>query len=198
MLLNELLRGHRIILVSQSPRRNDLLKGLDIQFEIIVKQGINEDYPPELGMMEIPAFLARKKSDYYNDLLDEKTIVITADTIVWINQHVIEKPADFEEAVKMISEISGNMHEVVTGVCLRSSDKNKVFTSVSKVWFRALTTEEIFYYVKNYKPYDKAGAYGIQDWIGYAGIERIEGSFYNVMGLPVQALYKELAEFIEV
>jgi septum formation protein len=196
MLLNELLKGHRIILASQSPRRKTLLEGLDISFDVIVRDGINEDYPLDLGMKEIPEYLARAKSDNYLDLMDEKTIVITADTIVWLGQKVIGKPVDYDDSIQIIKELSGNMHEVVTGVCLRSIDKIHLFNSISKVWFRHLTDEEIDYYVKKYKPLDKAGAYGIQEWIGYAGIERIEGSFYNVMGLPVQTLYNKLFEFV--
>jgi septum formation protein len=197
MLLNELLEGHRIILASQSPRRKTLIEGLDISFEVIVRDGINEDYPDYLGMMEIPEYLARMKSDNYLDLLNDKTIVISADTIVCLKQKVIGKPADINDAFQIIRELSGNMHEVITGVCLRSSDRIRLFSSLSKVWFRSLSDEEIRYYVNKYKPMDKAGAYGIQEWIGYAGIERIEGSFYNVMGLPVQALYQELSNFIK-
>jgi septum formation protein len=197
MLLNDLLKGYRIILASQSPRRKTLLEGLDISFEVIVRDGIEESYPDNLGMIEIPEYLACMKSDNYLDLLNDKTIVVTADTIVWLHNKVIGKPVDFDDAVAIVKELSGNMHEVVTGVCLRSSDKIRLFHGISKVWFRNLTDEEIAYYVQKYVPYDKAGAYGIQEWIGYAGIERIEGSFYNVMGLPVQTLYNELTAFVE-
>jgi septum formation protein len=128
--------------------------------------------------------------------LDEKTIVITADTIVILNQKVLGKPVDIDDAISIIFQLSGNMHEVATGVCVRSKDKIKDFSVFSKVWFRKLSNEEISYYINKYQPMDKAGAYGIQEWIGYAGIERIEGSFYNVMGLPVQTLYNELKAFI--
>jgi septum formation protein len=196
MLLNDILKGYRLILASQSPRRKTLLEGLDISFETIVLDGINEDYPPYLGMLEIPEYLARMKSDCYLHLLEDKAIVITADTIVWLNNKVIGKPVDKGDAKRIIRELSGNIHEVVTGVCLRSENKIRVFNSISKVWFRHLTDEEISYYVDKYMPMDKAGAYGIQEWVGYAGIEKIEGSFYNVMGLPVQALYKELFDFV--
>jgi len=197
MLLNELLKGYRIILASQSPRRKTLLEGLDIPFDVLVRDGINEDFPVDLSKIEIPEFLARMKSENYLNLLNDKTIIITADTIVWLNNKVIGKPVDIEDAIHIIKQLSGNMHEVVTGVCLRSIDQIRLFSSISKVWFRNLSNEEIGYYVNKYRPLDKAGAYGIQEWIGYAGIERIEGSFYNVMGLPVQTLYNELFEFVK-
>jgi septum formation protein len=196
MLLSEKLTGYRIILASQSPRRKTLLEGLDINFEVIVRPDINEEYPAHIDLKKVPAFLALHKSENYLDLLDEKTIVITADTIVILNNIILGKPVDEEDAKSIISQLSGNMHEVATGVCIRSKNKIKEFCTVSKVWFRALSNEEIDYYITNYKPMDKAGAYGIQEWIGYAGIERIEGSFYNVMGLPVQTLYCELSDFV--
>jgi septum formation protein len=197
MLLSDLLKGHRLILASQSPRRKELLEGLDLEFEIIVCPDIQEDFPAGMGKLEIPDLLARIKSDAYIDLLDEKTILITADTIVWLKNKVVGKPENTQDAKSIVSQLSGNMHEVITGVCIRSIDKIKVFHSVSKVWFRKLTDEEINYYIELYKPMDKAGAYGIQEWIGYAGIEKIEGSFYNVMGLPVQMLYMELQKFVK-
>jgi septum formation protein len=196
MILHDLLNDYRIILASQSPRRRTLLEGLDITFDVVVKKDIDESYPPELGMIQIPEFLARKKSYYYTDLLDERTIIITADTIVWHNNRVVGKPADIDDARAILAALSGSMHEVVTGVCLRSQTQSGIFHSHSEVYFRKLTEEEIGYYVTNYHPVDKAGAYGIQEWIGYAGIEKIVGSFYNVMGLPVQMLYHELSEFI--
>ena len=197
MLLSDLLKGYRLILASQSPRRKELLEGLDLEFEIIVRPDIQEDFPAGMGKLEIPSLLARIKSDAYIDLLDEKTILITADTIVWLKNKVVGKPENTQDAKSIVSQLSGNMHEVITGVCIRSADKIKVFHSVSKVWFRKLTDEEINYYIELYKPMDKAGAYGIQEWIGYAGIEKIEGSFYNVMGLPVQLLYMELKKFVK-
>ncbi|MBA7582230.1 dTTP/UTP pyrophosphatase [subsurface metagenome] len=197
MILNDLTKENRIILASQSPRRKKLLEGLDLKFEVIVRDGIDEDFPPELGMIEIPEFLARNKSDHYTDLLDEKTILITADTIVWHKNEVLGKPMNVKEANYLISRLSDSIHTVITGVCLRSSKKLRIFHSLSEVLFRKLTQEEIEYYVTNYQPFDKAGAYGVQEWIGYIGIEKIEGSFFNVMGLPVQILYNELIEFIE-
>lgn len=195
MLLNDHIKDFRLILASQSPRRKMLLEGLDLPFEIVVKDDVDESYPPELSMIEIPEFLARKKSDHYADLLNERTIIITADTIVWHNDEVVGKPVDADNAQTIIKRLSGNTHIVVTGVCLRTTHKIRIFHSVSHVYFRELQQEEIEYYIKKYQPLDKAGAYGIQEWIGYVGIEKIEGSFYNVMGLPVQALYHELGEF---
>jgi septum formation protein len=173
-----------------------LLEGLDLDFEVLVKNDIDESYPDDLGMKKIPEFLARKKSDHYTDLLDDKTIVITADTLVWLNNKVVGKPVDADDAKRIIGRLSGHTHIVVTGVCLRSVNRTRVFNSVSNVHFRDLSQTEIDYYIEKYKPFDKAGAYGIQEWIGYIGIEKIEGSFYNVMGLPVQMLYHELLEFV--
>ena len=196
MLLHDLIRNHRLILASQSPRRKMLLGGLDLEFEVLVKDDIDENYPEDLDMNEIPEFLARKKSDHYIDLLDERTIVITADTIVWLGKEVVGKPVDKDDAKKIINRLSGNTHIVMTGVCLRSAKETRIFHSVSHVHFRDLSQAEINYYIEKYKPFDKAGAYGIQEWIGYIGIEKIEGSFFNVMGLPVQMLYQELLEFV--
>ncbi len=197
MILNNRFKPYRIILASQSPRRKMLLEGLDLTFDVIVRDNINESYPSDLSMTEIPEFLAKSKSDHYLDLIDKNTILITADTIVWHNNKILGKPHNVQEAYELISRLSGNKHTVVTGVCLRSFQKMKIFHSLSNVTFRKLRHEEIYYYVTHYKPLDKAGAYGIQEWIGYVGIEKIEGSFYNVMGLPVQMLYNELIDFIE-
>ncbi len=196
MILHELLQDYRLILASQSPRRRTLVEGLDIPFEVVVREGVKEDFPPGLNMIQIPEYLARAKSEFYTDLLDERTILITADTIVWHDNSLVGKPVDPDDARRILSALSGNMHEVITGVCIRSEIQMKVFHSYSKVYFRQLSEEEIDYYVRTYHPMDKAGAYGIQEWIGYAGIEKIDGSFYNVMGLPVQLLYQELRDFI--
>jgi septum formation protein len=197
MVLGELLKDFRIILASQSPRRKTLLEGLDIKFEVVVRENIDESFPVSMGMIEIPEFLAEKKSAFYADLLDAATIIITADTIVWHNNRVVGKPADLNDARSILLDLSGSMHEVITGVCISSISMNRIFHSHSKVYFRDLSEEEVDYYVKHYRPMDKAGAYGIQEWIGYAGIEKIEGSFYNVMGLPVQMLYQELGWFVK-
>ncbi|MBN2486181.1 MAG: septum formation protein Maf [Bacteroidales bacterium] len=195
--MHDKLQPFRIILASQSPRRKALLEGLDIRFEVIVKENIEEKPPAGLTKTEIPVWLAWHKSNHYSELLNEKTILITADTIVWINGRELGKPESARHASEMIKLLSGNEHEVVTGVCIRSKKQEISFFSLSKVKFRNITDEEINYYVGKYKPFDKAGAYGIQEWIGFTGIEKIEGSFYNVMGLPVQALYCELLKFIE-
>lgn len=197
MVLQEQLKNHKIYLASQSPRRKMLLEGLDLDFEVMVKEGIEENIPEGLAKNEIPVYLAQLKSDAYTDVLRQDNIIlITADTIVWSNNRVLGKPTDQQNAVDILKELSGNQHEVITGVCLRNKVKQITFHSLSKVWFRHLTDSEINFYLEKYKPYDKAGAYGIQEWIGYAGIEKIEGSFYNVMGLPSQKLYSELINFI--
>ncbi len=196
MLLHEQFKDYKIYLASQSPRRKTLLEGIDLKFEVFVRPGIDESVPAGLSKIEIPMFLAEHKSNAYVDLLVKNTIIITADTIVWHNNRELGKPKDNNQAVAILSELSGNMHEVVTGVCIRSAEKLRIFYALSKVWFRKISDIEIDYYLSRYKPYDKAGAYGIQEWIGYAGIEKIEGSFYNVMGLPVQMVYCELLKFI--
>jgi len=197
MLLKELAKDYRIILASQSARRKTLLEGLDIAFEVVVRDNISEDFPRHFNMFEIPVYLAKYKSEFYTDLINKKTIVITADTIVWHKNHLVGKPVDSDDASRILHELSGGMHEVVTGVCLRTEGRMSAFYDHSKVFFRELTSEEIDYYVAAYKPFDKAGAYAIQEWIGYIGIESIEGSFYNVMGLPVQMLNFELIKFLK-
>jgi Nucleotide-binding protein implicated in inhibition of septum formation len=146
-------------------------------------------------MTEIPVFLAELKANAFREQMKNNQLVITADTIVWLDGKVLGKPKDYSDGFKMLSDLSGKKHEVVTGVCLLSKTKKIVFYIVSDVWFKNLTEEEIHYYLENYKPYDKAGAYGIQEWIGYVGVNRIEGSFFNVMGLPIQDLYEHLKNF---
>lgn len=184
----------KIILGSNSPRRHELLKSLGFTF---LNKPINadEDYPIDLLAEEIPLYLAEKKADAYPDDLKETEILITADTIVWCEGKVYNKPANFVEGKKMLESLSGKMHEVFTGVCLKSGNKQTTFFDVSKVYFKKLKAEEIEYYLTNFSPYDKAGGYGVQDWLGYIGIDKIEGSFYNVMGLPVKELYEELIKF---
>ncbi|MEO5645811.1 MAG: Maf family nucleotide pyrophosphatase [Bacteroidia bacterium] len=190
----EKLEQYRFILASKSPRRQFLLTELGIPFELVTKE-VDESFPDHLQKDEIPLFLARKKADAFQRDLDEKTIVITADTIVWINDHVLNKPENAEEASVMLRELSGNRHEVFTGVCLKSAKKEITFSVRTVVYFRELTEGEINYYISKYKPYDKAGAYGAQEFIGYIGVEKIEGSYFNVMGLPVKELYEELVKF---
>ncbi len=197
MVLHEKLKDFKVYLASQSPRRKMLLDGLDLDFEVYVRENIDETVPAGLSKTEIPVYLAEHKSNSYSDLLKPKTIVITADTIVWHNNRELGKPKDFNNAVEIVKELSGSIHEVVTGVCIRSKSQVNTFYSISKVWFRELTDQEIEYYLHKYQPYDKAGSYGIQEWIGYAAIEKIEGSFYNVMGLPVQTLYSEMSAFLD-
>lgn len=195
-MLLEKLSDYRVILASRSPRRRHLLEGADIPFVTSDLHEIEENYPEGLDKFQIPLYLAELKSNAYSAELSEKDILITADTIVWINDYVINKPSDYSDAVKILRTLSGNMHEVITGVCIRRIRDYVSFYSHSRVYFRALSEAEIKYYIDRYKPYDKAGSYGIQEWIGYIGINEISGSFYNVMGLPIQQLYEELDKFI--
>ncbi len=185
---------YKIILGSSSPRRQELLKNLGFEF---LNKPINADesFPADLKAQEIPLYLCEKKADEYPDELTEEQILITADTIVWLDGKVLNKPAKYDEAVKMLESLSGKMHEVYTAVCLKSGNKQTTFFDVTKVYFKKLKKEEIEYYVTNFNVYDKAGGYGAQDWIGFIGIDKIEGSFYNVMGLPVKELYEELIKF---
>lgn len=193
MLIN--LQKYRIVLGSASPRRKELLSGLDIDFDVEVIPGIDESYPEELTAHEIPLYIARKKADAYVAKMTDNELLITADTIVATEGHILGKPADRVEAIGMLRRLSGRVHEVVTGVCISTKEKNVSFSVVSKVSFAKIDDEDILYYVDKYRPYDKAGSYGIQEWIGYVGVEAIDGSFYNVMGLPVQRLYQELKKF---
>ena len=189
-----------IILASKSPRRIELMQQAGLQFTVQLSGEIDELYPPELQREEIPLYLARLKADaFLRDVtIPDDTIVVTADTIVWINDQVLGKPAGRQEAIDMLKILSGNMHQVYTGVCLSSNSKRHSFFDESKVYFRKLDIDEITFYVDHCQPYDKAGAYGIQEWIGYVGIEKIEGSYFNVMGLPIQKLYCELCNFIYI
>ena len=196
MMLTDNLKNYRIILASQSPRRKQLLSDLGIRFEIIAGDFV-EDYPVNLNGEEIAMYLAKVKAGYFKDEVADNEIIITADTIVWCNGRVLGKPAGRNEAATMIRDLSGNTHEVITGVTLLSSTKESTFFDTTKVTFEPLTDEEIGYYVEKFHPYDKAGAYGIQEWIGIAACSRIEGSYFNVVGLPVHKLYKELKVFVE-
>ena len=183
-----------IILGSSSPRRNELLKSLGFDF-VINPSNADENYPLNLKGHEIPVFLAKKKASSFNGVLTETDLLITADTIVWCEGEIFNKPINFEEGKLMLQTLSGKMHEVFTAVCLKSANKQIIFYDATKVYFKKFTNEEIEYYLNKYKPYDKAGSYGVQEWIGYIGIEKIEGSFYNVMGLPVKKLHEELMKF---
>ena len=187
----------KITLGSQSPRRRELLSGLDIDFTIEPNKDESESFTDDMVQEEVPEFLARHKSDtFHRELLDNE-ILITADTLVFCNGEIIGKPSDRNDAYNIIKRLSGNTHRVITGVALRSKGCYRSFSAITDVTFNELSDEEIYYYIDKYQPYDKAGAYGVQEWIGYVGINSINGSFYNVMGLPVQRLYTELATFIE-
>jgi septum formation protein len=192
MLLENLTR-HNIILASNSPRRQELLRGLDLRFEVKTTAGIDESYPAELQGEQIPVYIAEKKADAFENLLNKNDILITADTIVFINGQVYGKPQNKEEARMMLQYRSEKTHQVITGVCLSTIYRKITFASTTDVTFSYLSDEEIEYYLDLYRPYDKAGSYGVQEWIGYVAVEKINGSFYNVMGLPVHRLYKELS-----
>lgn len=185
------LKNHKIILGSGSPRRKELLQGIDLEFEVVSKD-VDESYPGYLIGVGIPMYLAEKKAKAFDADLTEDTIVITADTIVLLDGKVLGKPVDKEDAENMLKLLSGKTHLVITGVCISSKNKKKTFHSISEVRFAQLNEEEIDYYLEKYKPYDKAGSYGVQEWIGFIAVEHINGSFYNVMGLPIQRLYNEL------
>jgi septum formation protein len=195
IIMLENLSKYRIILASNSPRRQELLTGLGIDFEVRTVHEAEESYPETLKKEEIPVYIAKQKALFYQKHLTENMLLITADTIVWLDGNVYGKPENEQEAKRMLQILSGQTHEVITGVCLTGSKKQQVFHVSSKVKFAGLKEEEIDYYVSKYKPCDKAGAYGIQEWIGYIGVEQLEGCFYNVMGLPVQMLYIYLKEW---
>lgn len=188
-------KKYHIILSSNSPRRKELLAGLDIDFEIYVIKGINETYPQNIPVTSIAEYIATEKANAYSILLNDENLIITADTVVILNGEVMGKPKNLDEARNMLHLLSGNTHQVITGVCLTSIEKQKHFSVTTNVTFKDLTDEEINYYVDQYKPLDKAGAYGIQEWIGYIGVKSINGSYFNVMGLPVQRIYEEIQHF---
>jgi len=191
------IQNFNLILATKSPRRQLLMKGMNLNFEIKVKS-IKEEYPEDLSYSEVPEYLARlKAAACKREKLKKHDIYITADTIVVLKGQVIGKPKNKTQAKKTLEALSGQMHKVITGVCLTSGEKQACFSSESDVYFKKIHKEDIDYYVNEYMPFDKAGAYGIQEWIGYIGIEKIEGSFYNVMGLPTQMLYEELLSFIK-
>ncbi len=186
---------YKIILASQSPRRHYLLKEIGLEFKIKSKGPVDESYPEGLNEDEIPLYIAQKKAEVFSDLKDNE-VLITADTIVWLEGKVLQKPVDQEDAISILNQLSGNCHQVFTGVCIKSNKKEFAFTARTDVYFKKLTYPEIDYYINHFQPMDKAGAYGIQEWIGYIGVEKINGSFFNVMGLPIQKLYTELDNFI--
>ena len=189
------MKAKKIILGSNSPRRRELLAGLDVEFEVIVVPDIDESFPDGLPVEEVPQYIAKAKADAYLGMIDGDTLVITADTVVVLDEEILGKPHDDDDARRILRKLSGRTHQVITGVCLTSTDKQSVFAVTTDVTFKALTDDEIDYYVDRYHPLDKAGAYGIQEWIGHIGVTAMKGSYFNVMGLPVQRIYMEMQKF---
>ena len=194
-MIADQFKDFRLILASRSPRRQQLLRELGINFDVVIKE-YEEIFPEGLTGEEIARYVAYEKAASFKNEISDNEIVIAADTIVWCNNKVLGKPQDRDDAIRILKEISGNTHEVITGVSLRSDTKELTFSESTKVTFEVLTKEEIIYYIDQFKPYDKAGAYGIQEWIGIIACSHIDGSYFNVVGLPVQRLYKELQKFI--
>lgn len=186
------LKKYKVILVSNSPRRKELLAGLGVDYEVRTLPDVDESYPEILQGADIPLYIAKEKADAYVAMMQPGELMITADTIVWLDGKVLGKPRDREDALQMLRTMSGRTHEVFTGVCITTTDWQRSFTAQTEVRFATLSEEEIAYYVDNFQPMDKAGAYGVQEWIGFIGVENISGSYYNIMGLPVQKLYREL------
>ena len=184
---------NKLILASNSPRRHELLKGLDLDFEVRVKKGVGEKYPENLPAEKVPEYISKEKAAAYD--IQENETLLTADTVVILNGEIMGKPKDAAEAHEMLRNLNGHTHQVVTGVSITTLEKQVSFSDTTAVTFRELTDNEIDYYIEHYKPFDKAGAYGVQEWIGYIGVTRIEGSFYNVMGLPVERVYEALKAF---
>jgi septum formation protein len=192
-MLREKLKNYNLILASASPRRQQFFKDLDIDFTIQLKE-VDEIYPQELNGSEITDYLADLKSKAFTNL-SEKDLLITSDTIVWLENKALGKPKDAQDAFKMLRALSGKKHDVITSISIKSKHFQKIVNNTTIVSFKEITDEEIEYYIKNYTPLDKAGAYGIQEWIGFIAIEKIEGSYFNVVGLPVHKLYEELMKF---
>ncbi len=188
------LSGYSILLGSQSPRRKELFAGLNLPFYIEVRE-VDELFPAGLNPIEVPEYLAVLKAVPFKDDFKRDLLLITADTIVLIDNQVLGKPLDYEHAFEMLKQLSGRKHVVITGVCITSANKQITFSDHTDVWFKSLNDDEIDYYLTHYQPYDKAGSYGVQEWIGYVAIEKMEGSYFNVMGLPIQRLYEELLKF---
>lgn len=195
-MLKQFLKNYNLILASSSPRRQQFLKDLDIDFEIRLKP-IDEIYPENLKTFEITDYLAELKSLPFKEELKENDILITSDTIVWFENKALGKPKNENDAFKIIKSLSGNYHEVITSICFTTNKLKKLVNETTKVYFKKFSDEEINYYVKNFKPFDKAGAYGIQEWIGLIGVEKIEGSYFNVMGLPTHLVYKTLIDIVD-
>lgn len=186
------LKKYKVILASNSPRRKELLAGLGVDYEVRTLPDVDESYPETLEGADIPLYIAKEKADAYRNMMQPGELMITADTIVWLDGKVLGKPKDREEALQMLRDMSGRSHEVFTGVCITTTGWQRSFAARTEVHFSQLGEEEITYYVDKFQPMDKAGAYGVQEWIGFIGVENISGSYYNIMGLPVQRLYREL------
>ena len=186
------LEKYKVILASGSPRRRELMAGLGVNYEVRILPDVDDSYPDTLQGEEIPLYIAKEKADAYIPMMQPDELIITADTIVWLDGKVLGKPRDREDALQMLRTMSGRTHKVFTGVCITTTDWQRSFTAQTEVRFATLSEDEIIYYVDNFKPMDKAGAYGVQEWIGFIGVENISGSYYNIMGLPVQKLYREL------
>ena len=193
-MLKNRLKSKNLILASGSPRRQELLKSLGVPFEIRIKE-IDEVYPKHLKKSEISDYLAQLKSNAFVEELNPKDLLITSDTIVWYHNMALGKPKSKDDAFQMLQKLSGKTHEVITSVCIKSLQKEDIFNCITKVAFKELSSEEIQFYIDNYNPMDKAGAYGIQDWIGQIGITKIEGSYFNVMGFPIHKIYSQLLKF---
>ena len=190
MLAN--LKKYKVILASNSPRRKELLAGLGVDYEVRTLPDVDESYRETLQGADIPLYIAKEKADAYVAMMQPGELMITADTIVWLDGQVLGKPVDREDALRMLRTMSGRSHEVFTGVCITTTEWQRSFTAQTEVRFATLSEDEIAYYVDRFQPMDKAGAYGVQEWIGFIGVENISGSYYNIMGLPVQKLYREL------
>ena len=188
-------RDYHIILASNSPRRKELLAGIDVKFDVRVIRDIDESYPASLPTKDIAQYISRKEATVYRQQMASDELIITADTIVVLDSEVMGKPHDEADASRMLHELSGRTHQVITGVTLTTIDRQRSFSVETDVTFKSLTDEEINYYIQHYKPYDKAGAYGIQEWIGHIGVTALKGSYFNVMGLPVQRIYEALRQF---
>lgn len=189
------ITNYKVLLASNSPRRKELLQGIDIDFEIKVLPDIDESYPASLPVEKVAEFIAEKKASSYTNNLKEDELLITADTVVILDGAIFGKPNNKEEANAMLTALSGKAHRVISGVCLATLEKQVSFSVTSEVLFSELSNEEIEYYINRYSPFDKAGSYGIQEWIGYIGVEHLSGSYFNIMGLPIQRLYRELKNF---
>lgn len=188
------LKNRRIILASKSPRRTELLKGLGVEFITQTKE-VEEDFPKKMNINQVPQYLAEKKALAFRQELEENDLLITADTVVVVQGEILNKPADKKEALEMLQKLSGNVHHVITGVCLMDLRKTVIFDDRTEVHFKKMEQEELLGYVEKFQPYDKAGAYGVQEWIGYVAVYKMIGSFYNVMGLPVHRIYEELKKW---